>query len=221
MFGDGLSASFECAEPVISRTKMQAMELDNAGVDLLFRNARTQNGWRDAPVSDAQLHRLYELMKWGPTSANSLPARILFLRTPSAKERLRPALLSANVDKTISAPVVAIIGYDLKFYEHLPRLFPHNPAARSWFAGDEKTHLATQTAFRNGTLQGAYLIIAARAIGLDCGPMSGFDNDKVDAEFFAGTTVRSNFICNLGHGDPAKVLNRLPRLPFEEACSLL
>jgi 3-hydroxypropanoate dehydrogenase len=195
------------------------MELDNAGKDLLFRNARSQNGWRDEPVSDAQLYQLYELMKWGPTSANCSPARILFLRTAAAKERLRPALLSANIEKTMTAPAVALIGYDMQFYDLLPQLFPHNPDARSWFAADAT--VAATTAFRNGTLQGAYLIMAARAIGLDCGPMSGFDNAKVDAEFFAGTTVRSNFLCALGQGDPAKVFSRLPRLTFEEACKIL
>jgi 3-hydroxypropanoate dehydrogenase len=195
--------------------------IDEAGLALLFRNARSQNGWQPKPVSDAQLQEIYEIMKWGPTSANSSPARILFLRTQETKERLKPALLPANVDKVMTAPVAAIVGYDTAFYEQLPRLFPHNPAARSWFAGDEKKAVAETTAFRNGTLQGAYLMIAARAVGLDCGPMSGFDNAAVDKAFFAGTTIKSNFVCGIGYGDPAKVHSRSPRLAFDEACKLL
>ncbi len=197
------------------------MLMNDEGLDLIFRKARSQNGWQPKPVSDDQLQRLYELMKWGPTSANSSPARVLFLRRKEARERLRPALQPGNVEKSMTAPVLAIIGYDLAFYEQLPKLFPHNPAARGWFAGDDNHVLAETTAFRNGTLQGAYLIIAARSIGLDCGPMSGFDNARVDAEFFKGTQVRSNFLCGLGYGDPAKVFKRSPRLSFDEACTLL
>ena len=187
--------------------------------DILFRKARTHNVWLDKPVSDDTLRQLYDLMRWGPTSANCQPARILFLRTPEAKERLRPALSENNVDKTMKAPVTAIIAYDLLFYDHLPRLFPNNLDARGWFANSPQ--LAETTAFRNGTLQGGYFILAARSLGLDCGPMSGFDNAKVDAEFFDTQKVRSNFLCNLGYGDTSKLFPRNPRLEFAEACSLL
>jgi 3-hydroxypropanoate dehydrogenase len=193
--------------------------LDEAALDLLFLNARTQNGWLPTPVSDDQLRRIYAIMKMGPTSANSCPARILFLRTPEAKARLMPALAPGNVDKTRAAPVTAIIGYDTRFYELTPRLFPHRPEMKDTFATNPK--LAEVTAFRNGTLQGAYFMIAARAVGLDIGGMSGFDNAKVDAEFFPDGRIRSNFLCNVGHGDPAKVLGRHPRLDFDEACELL
>jgi 3-hydroxypropanoate dehydrogenase len=196
-----------------------AHQLDDTAVDILFRKARTHTFWQDKPVSDDLLRQVYDLMKWGPTSANCSPARILFLRTREAKERLRPALSPNNVDKTMQAPVTAIIAHDLKFYENLPRLFPNNPAAREWFSGNPQ--LAEVTAFRNGTLQGGYLILAARALGLDCGAMSGFDNGKVDAEFFAGTSVKSNFLCNLGYGDASKLFPRNPRLDFAEACKLL
>jgi 3-hydroxypropanoate dehydrogenase len=195
--------------------------LDDPSLDTLFRTARSQNGWRPEPVSDAQLHALYELMKWGPTSANQSPARIVFVRSTAAKERLKASLSPSNVDKVMTAPVVAIVAYDLAFYELIPRLFPHNPGARDWYAGPEKAAAAATSAFRNGTLQGAYMMIAARALGLDCGPMSGFDNAAVDAAFFAGTTLKSNFLCGIGYGDPAKVYTRSPRLAFEEACSIV
>jgi 3-hydroxypropanoate dehydrogenase len=191
--------------------------LDSAGRDLLFNNARTHNGWTSEPVTDAQLRELFDLMKMAPTSANCSPARIVFVRTPEAKAKLAPALSAGNLDKTMAAPVTAIIGHDMAFHEHLPRLFPHADA-KSWFVGKEE-HIAT-TAFRNGTLQGAYLILAARAVGLDCGPMSGFDNAKVDAAFFAGTTFKSNFLCNLGHGDPAKLFGRSPRFDFDDVCKI-
>ncbi len=194
------------------------MILSEPALDLVFREARTHNRWLDKPVDDEMLRALYDLLRWGPTSANCLPARIVFLRSRESKERLRPALSAGNLDKTMAAPVTAIIGYDLRFFDKLPRLFPHTDA-RSWFAGkDEVIHT---TAFRNGTLQGAYLIIAARSLGLDCGPMSGFDHHKVDVEFFPGGTVKSNFLCNLGYGDPAGLFARSPRLPFNEACQLL
>jgi len=195
------------------------MVIDDVALDTLFRDARTQNKWRDEPVSDETLRTLYDLLKWGPTSANSSPARFLFLRTQEAKERLRPALSPGNVEKTMQAPVTVIIAYDPKFYDFLPRIFPHNQDARSWFATNEA--FAQETAFRNGSLQGGYLILAARALGLDCGPMSGFDKAKVDEEFFAYRGWKSNFICSLGHGDPAGVFPRSPRLDFEEACELL
>jgi len=196
-------------------------------LDVLFHEARTHNAWLDKPVPDDVLRLLYETMKYGPTSANSNPARIVFLRTPEAKQRLLPALSPANVDKTMQAPVTAIVGYDLKFYEHTPKLFPHNPAMRELFSNSPQ--LAEVTAFRNGSLQGGYLILAARALGLDCGPMSGFDNAKVDAEFFSASAgnppafiqVKSNFLCNLGYGDPSKLFPRNPRLAFNEACRLL
>jgi 3-hydroxypropanoate dehydrogenase len=192
--------------------------LDDAALDLLFREARTHNGWIDRAVDDALLRRVWDLARMGPTSANCSPARIVFVKSRAAKERLRPALSAGNLEKTMTAPVTAIIGYDLDFPEHLPRLFPHDDA-KSWFAGNEP--LIQTTAFRNGTLQGAYLMIAARALGLDCGPMSGFDNAKVDAAFFAGTRVRSNFLCNLGYGDPAKLFARSPRFGFDEVCAIV
>jgi 3-hydroxypropanoate dehydrogenase len=193
--------------------------LDAEVLEQLLRNARTHNKFTSEPVSDETLRELYDLVKWGPTSANSSPGRFLFLRTPEAKQRLAPALSAGNLDKTIAAPVTVIVAYDPRFYEHLPRLFPHNQEARSWFTSNEA--LSATTAFRNGTLQGAYLILAARALGLDTGPMSGFDNDKVDQEFLRGYGWRSNFLINLGHGDPEGVHPRSPRLEFEEACRLL
>jgi nitroreductase len=193
--------------------------LDQAGLDLLLMKARTQNGWLPTPVSDDQLRRIHDIMRTGPTSANSCPARILFLRTPEAKARLLPALSPGNVDKTRAAPVTAIIGYDTRFFELTPKLFPHRPEMADGFRNNRQH--AEVTAFRNGTLQGAYFMLAARAIGLDVGGMSGFENAKVDAEFFPDGRIRSNFLCNLGHGDPAKVMGKLPRLEFEEACTLL
>jgi 3-hydroxypropanoate dehydrogenase len=165
------------------------------------------------------LRELYDLTKWGPTSANCCPARILFLRTPEAKQRLLPALAPGNVDKTMQAPVTAVVAYDLKFYDQLPKLSPHNPKVREEFA--KSPEFAQTTAFRNGSLQGGYFILAARAMGLDCGPMSGFDNAKLDAEFFRAGNVKSNFLCNLGYGDPSKLNPRGPRLDFDEACQLL
>jgi 3-hydroxypropanoate dehydrogenase len=193
--------------------------LDDAALDLIFRQARTQNGWLPTPVSDDQLRAIYAIMRVGPTSANSSPARILFLRTPEAKARLLPALSAGNVDKTKAAPVTAIIGYDPRFWELLPKLFPHRPEMKNPY--EANAQLAETVAFRNGTLQGAYFMIAARAVGLDVGGMSGFDNAKVDAEFFPDGRVKSNFLCNLGHGDPSKIMPKLPRLEFEEACRLL
>jgi 3-hydroxypropanoate dehydrogenase len=194
------------------------MTIDAAGHDLLFREARTHNKWHDTPVSDETLRELYDIMKYGPTSANSSPARFVFIRTKEGKEKLAPALSAGNTEKTMAAPVTVIVAYDPKFFEKLPTLFPHNPDAISWFTSNDS--LAATTAFRNGTLQGAYLMIAARSLGLDTGAMSGFDNAKVDAAFFADNGWRSNFLVNLGHGDPAGVFNRSPRLPFEEACLL-
>ena len=186
-------------------------------LDRLFRQARTQNRWQDRPVPDAKLQEIYDILKWGPTSANSSPARFVFVRTREGKERLRPALSSGNLEKTMTSPVVAIVAYDPNFHDLLPKLFPHTDA-RSWFVGNDA--LVQTTAFRNGTLQGAYLMIAARAVGLDVGAMSGFDNAKVDEAFFAGTDWRSNFLVNLGYGDPSGLFDRSPRLSFDEACRL-
>jgi 3-hydroxypropanoate dehydrogenase len=195
------------------------MAIDEAALDTLFREARTHNKFRDVPVPDETLRQLHGLLKWGPTSANSSPARFLFIRGHDAKQRLKPALSAGNAEKTMAAPVTVVVAYDPKFFDFLPRLFPHNQEARSWFATNEA--FAEETAFRNGTLQGAYLIIAARALGLDCGPMSGFDKAKVDEEFFSYRGWKSNFLCNLGYGDPAGIFPRSPRLDFEEACELL
>jgi 3-hydroxypropanoate dehydrogenase len=193
--------------------------LSDESLDILFRKARTLRAWLPKPVSDDLLRELYDLMKWGPTSGNSCPARILFLRTPEAKERLRPILSPGNVDQTMKAPVTAVVAYDLKFYDQLPKLVPHNPKASEEFVSSPE--LAAATAFRNGSLQGGYFILAARSVGLDCGPMSGFDNAKLDAEFFPAGNVKSNFLCNLGYGDPSKLHPRAPRLDFDEACQLL
>ena len=206
---------------------------DEQFLDLIFRKARTHGAWLDKPVTDETLHQLYDTMKWGPTSANTNPARFVFIRTKAAKERLRPTLAPGNVEKTMAAPVVVIVGYDLKFYEKAPRLFPHAPSMRDMFEANPQ--LVEATARRNSTLQGAYLLIAARSLGLDCGPMSGFDNAKLDMEFFdAGREcencdqeffpeghVKSNFLINLGYGDPSKLYPRNPRLEFPEACTLL
>ena len=192
------------------------MTIDPGALDVLLLNARSHNKWTDRPVTDEQIDQIYDILKFGPTSANSSPARFLFLRTKEAKDRLAPALSSGNLEKTMSAPVVAIVAYDPRFYEKLPQLFPHNPDAKSWFTSNEG--LAATTAFRNGTLQGAYLLMAARAIGLDTGAMSGFDNAKVDEIFLQDRGWRSNFLINLGYGDPAGLFARSPRLSFDEAC---
>lgn len=192
--------------------------VNDEALDTLFRAARTQNKWQDKPVSTAMLMAVYDLMRWGPTSANCSPARIVFCTTDDAKQRLARFCSPANRPKVLSAPVTAIIGFDVAFPELLPKLFPHDQTAKTWFA--DPAH-AEHTAFRNGSLQGAYFIIAARAVGLDCGPMSGFNNAKVDAEFFAGTQVKSNFICGLGQGDPSGVFARSPRLSFDEACKII
>ena len=184
----------------------------------LFTDARTQNGYLDQPVSDAQLRALYDLLKFGPTAANSCPARFKFVRTAEAKAQLLGCVSAGNVAKVSQAPVTVIVGMDMAFYEHLPKLFPHADA-RAWFVGNDAA--IQETAMRNSSLQGGYMIIAARALGLDCGPMSGFDGPKLDAAFWAGSTVKTNFICTLGHGDVSKVFPRSPRLAFDEACSLV
>ena len=198
---------------------MTSHAVSDEALDIIFRNAHTQNKWQDKPVSNAHLMALYDLMRLGPTAANCSPARILFLTSQAAKERLKPLLSPGNQDKTMTAPAVAIIGMDLDFPEKLPYLFPNNPKMKDLFAG--KADMTHAVAFRNSSLQGGYFIVAARALGLDCGPMSGFDNAGVDKEFFAGTNVKSNFICAIGYGDPAGVFPRNPRLSFDEACKIL
>jgi 3-hydroxypropanoate dehydrogenase len=207
--------------------------IDDAALNTLFREARTHTKWQPRPVSDQTLRDLYDVLKLAPTSANAAPARFAFLRSKEAKERLRPALAPLNVEKTMNAPVTVIVAYDLKFYEQLPKLFPHSPGMAAMFTSNPE--MADATAKRNSSLQGAYLIMAARALGLDCGPMSGFDQAKVDEAFFAAGKpcfgcdqeffpeghVKTNFLCNLGYGDPSALHERLPRLPFNEACSIL
>jgi len=183
----------------------------------IFTEARTHNGWLDQPVSDDLLRKVYDLTKFGPTSANCSPLRIVFVKTKAGKERLKPAMAPGNLEKTMAAPVTAILAQDMKFYEHLPFLFPHADA-KSWFAGNES--LIKETAMRNSSLQGAYFIIAARACGLDCGPMSGFDQEKVNQEFFKGTSIKANFLCSIGYGDPAKLYPRSPRFKFEDICQI-
>ncbi|NIF78949.1 malonic semialdehyde reductase [Paraburkholderia sp. Cy-641] len=194
------------------------MILSDQALDQLFREARTHNGWQNKPIDDAVLHQLIELVLLGPTSANSSPGRFVFVKTPEGKEKLRPALSAGNLEKTMAAPVTVIVGTDMAFYEYLPKLFPHADA-RSWFVGNERA--IAGTAFRNSTLQGGYLILAARALGLDTGPMSGFDAAKVDAVFFAGTTVKANFLINLGYGDASKLFPRSPRFSFDEAARIV
>ncbi len=192
-------------------------ELGAAALDQLFRTARTQNAFLDKPVEDSQLQALYELVKWGPTAANSAPARLVFVKSKAAKEKLRPALSESNLAKTMAAPVTVIVGSDEDFHEKLPYLFPHADA-KSWFDGPREGR--AESALRNSSLQGAYLILAARALGLDAGPMSGFDAAKVDEAFFAGTAIKTNFLLNLGYGDPAGLFPRLPRLSFDEAARI-
>lgn len=186
--------------------------------DILFRKARTYNGWIDKDVSDELLQEVFDLMKWGPTSANCLPMRVRFVKSQEAKERLKPYLMEANQEKTMQAPAVAILAYDMEFYEHLPRLFPHTDA-KSWFVGDAQNIL--ETANRNGTLQGGYFILAAWALGLDCGPMSGFDKDGVKAEFFGDANVVVNFLCNIGYGDGSTIFERSPRFDFDDVCKIV
>ncbi len=192
--------------------------LDDTAFDVLFRAARTQNKWLPKPVTEAQLRDIYDLMKWGATSANCFPMRLVFAHSQAEKDRLATMVMGGNIEKVKTAGAVAIIGYDLKFYDQIPKLFPHAPEAREWFSTNEQ--LAFTTAFRNGTLQGAYLMLAARALGLDCGPMSGFDNAAVDAAYFAGTDIKSNFICAIGYGDPAGLFPRSPRPDFDEMCTI-
>jgi len=205
-------------EVIAADTAQLKTPISDEALNQIFREARTHTAWLPQPVPLDLLRRAYELATFGPTSTNTTPARYVFLTTRSAKERLRPALSPGNVEKTMSAPVTVIIGYDTEFYEKLPKLFPHTDA-RSWFAG--KAALIEETAFRNGSLEGGYFIVAARALGLDCGPMSGFDQAKVNAEFFPDGKWKANFLCNLGYGDASKLFPRNPRLSFDEACVVL
>ncbi|MCE9507537.1 MAG: malonic semialdehyde reductase [Alphaproteobacteria bacterium] len=196
---------------------MTGNTLTEQAMKLLFTEARTHSAWLPEPVSADLLKKIYDLMKFGPTSANCSPLRIVFVKSREAKERLKPALSPGNLEKTMAAPVTAILAQDMKFYEHLPMLFPHADA-KSWFAGNEP--LIADTAARNSSLQGAYFIIAARAYGLDCGPMSGFDPEKLNQEFFKGTSFKANFICNLGFGDKTKLFPRSPRFKFDDICKI-
>ncbi|MBT7451437.1 MAG: malonic semialdehyde reductase [Rhodospirillaceae bacterium] len=197
---------------------MPRSALDDTGLDLLFRDARTQNSWPPEPVSDDTLHKIFDLLKMAPTSANCSPARFVFVATPEGKEKLRLALPAGNLDKTMSAPVTVIIAHDMRFYEHLPELFPHTDA-KAWFTGNDD--LVTETALRNGTLQGGYLMMAARSLGLDCGPMSGFDVDMVNTTFFPDGRFKVNFLCNIGYGDDKSVHPRGPRFDFHQACEVI
>ena len=192
--------------------------VNDEALDTIFRSARTYRHWQDKPVSPALLMAIYDLLRWGPTSANTNPARLVFVVSREAKEKLKQHLDTNNVHKTMTAPATAILGYDLDFHRYVARLNPHAADAKDWFS--DPKHIE-ETAFRNGSLQGAYFIVAARALGLDCGPMSGFNNAGVDREFFAGTAIKSNFLCNLGHGDPAHLAARGPRLSFDEACRII
>ena len=207
------------AQETFRRLKDEVSRADPATLRLILTDARTQNVWQQRDVADDLLKEIYEIMKMGPTSANCCPARIVFLKSRVSRERLRPALKPNNIDKTMSAPVTAIIAHDTAFWKHAETMFPQNPGAQLTFK-DNPTGSGI-AAFRNGSLQGAYFLIAARAVGLDCGPMSGFDNALVDDEFFPDTTLKSNFLCNLGYGDPSKTFKRLPRFDFEEVCEIL
>lgn len=191
--------------------------ISDEGLDVLFRDARSHNGWEEKPISPTHIRALFELLKWAPTSANCSPARFVFVTSDEARERLKPCLSPGNVDKTMSAPLTVIIGHDMDFADHLPKLFPHDDA-KSWFEGNEA--LIRETAFRNGVLQEAYLIMAARALGFDCGPMSGFDKEKTDAAFFAGTNIKSDLVCNIGHGTDENLFDRSPRFDFDEVCRI-
>ena len=187
--------------------------------NLIFKEARTHNDWLDKDISNDILMEIFDLMKWGPTSANCSPARIIFVKSKVSKDSLLPFVIESNLEKTKSAPVTAIIGHDINFHDHLPKLFPHNLDAQNWF--NHSIDIAEETAFRNGSMQGAYFIIAARALGLDCGPMSGFDKEGVDNEFFKDTNIKSNFLCNLGYGDKTKLFERSPRFKFNEICEII
>lgn len=211
--------AIEQAQQKASTLRANTPLLTEAALDLIIREARSHNGWLDKSISDDILTRLYNIVKMGSTSMNTCPARFIFVRTKEGKERLKKCLAPLNVDKVLSAPVTVIIGHDMKFYQHMPKLFAHNPNAQKLFENNEK--MVASTAFRNGTIQGAYLMIAARALGLDIGPMSGFNNQICDEEFFTDTNIKSNFLCSLGYGDTGKIFQRLPRFDFEEVCQLI
>jgi 3-hydroxypropanoate dehydrogenase len=207
------------AQQEIRDMRQRIEQLDADGIDLVLRNARSHYAWADRPISDSDLQRIFDIMVWGPTSNNGHPIRILFARSDEAKQRLVPALKGNNVEKVLSSPVCAIIGFDTKFYERLPELFPHDPGKVQMFIDNPKR--CADDAFRNGTLQGAYFMIAARALGFDVGPISGFFNDIVDAEFFADSTIKSNFLCNVGYGDESAVWQKLPRPSFDSICTVI
>ena len=212
-------AAIEQAQQKANTLREDTPLLTEGSLDLIIREARSHNGWLDKPVNDDILTQLYDIVKMGSTSMNTCPARFIFIRTEAGKDRLKKCLAPLNVDKVLSAPVTVIIGYDMEFYQHMPKLFAHNPGAQKLFENNEK--MVASTAFRNGTIQGTYLMIAARALGLDIGPMSGFNNQTCDEEFFAGTKIKSNFLCSLGYGDTRKIFQRLPRFDFEEVCQLI
>ena len=186
---------------------------------IIFSNARTYNDWQRKGVSNKILNELYDLMKFGPTSANCSPSRVIFIKSPEAKERLKPFIIESNLEKTMTAPVTAIIAFDIDFHKHLPKLFPHDLDAQNWFNYSQE--VAYTNAFRNSSIQGGYFIIAARMLGLDCGPMSGFDQNGIDKEFFPNSSIKSNFLCNIGYGDPTNIFKRSPRFEFDEVCEIL
>jgi len=217
-FSEEQKLAISKAQETFSKIKEDADLLSDKQLDLLFGKARSMNGWKDQDVSNEILYSLYELTKMGPTSTNSCPARFVFIKSEEMKEKIKPALLPNNVDKCMTAPVITIIGYDLDFSEHMGKLFPHMDVA-PMYKGNSDMNFAT--AFRNSSLQGAYLMIVARALGLDCGPMSGFNNELVDEQFFSGTNIKSNFLCCLGYGDPSKIFMRLPRFEFDEVCKII
>ncbi len=212
-------AQIEQAQKAAIELKQSPAMLSSENLALILTQARSHNGWTDKPVSDELLQQLFDIVKMGSTSMNTCPARFIFIRGEEAKKRLKNVLMPGNVEKVLAAPVTVIIGYDTEFYSHMPRLFPHNPQAQNIFINNPDN--AQATAFRNGTLQGAYLMVAARALGLDIGPMSGFNNAACDEEFFAGTSIKSNFLCSLGYGDTNKLFQRLPRFDFDDVCTLL
>ncbi len=216
LVGDDLERARAEAQASVRALRGRKSELDGDSIDVILADARSHYAWQNKPVSDTLLHRLYEITAAGPTSMNTCPARFVFVKSQEGKERLAKSLKDKNIDKMMAAPVTAIIAHDLEFWRYLPFLFPHEDR-RPHFEG--KPEHSETTAFRNGTLQGAYFMIAARALGLDVGAMSGFSNAVVDEEFFAGTTLRSNFLCNLGYADEAALFQKLPRFPFEQACS--
>jgi len=217
-FSEEQKLAISKAQETFSKIKEDADLLSDKQLDLLFGQARSMNGWKDQDVSNEILYSLYELTKMGPTSTNSCPARFVFIKSDEMKEKIKPALLPNNVDKCMTAPVITIIGYDLDFSDHMGKLFPHMDVA-PMYKGNSDMNFAT--AFRNSSLQGAYLMVVARALGLDCGPMSGFNNELVDEQFFSGTNINSNFLCCLGYGDPSKIFFRLPRFDFDEVCKIV